>query len=248
MMILSEHRYSYKFYREQSTGSLKSARQIVPLILELVQLASVIDIGCGIGTWLSAFKEHGISDIIGVDGHYIERNMLLIPEERFIPFDLTNSIRMERSFDLVMSLEVAEHLPKEFADAFVESLTGLGSLVLFSAAIPFQRGTNHVNEQWPDYWTEKFEKRGYVVVDCLRRKIWQNQKVEAFYAQNLLMFVHEREMDRYPKLKTERERIGQLSIVHPSIYTANILTSDSIRLEIRRLLSALKHNALRVRE
>jgi len=242
---LTKKKYSRRFYRKQSLGSLSSAREIVPLILELIQPTSVIDVGCGIGTWLSVFKEHYIDDILGVDGDYVDRKMLLIPEERFMPLDLTKPIRMQRHFDLVISLEVAEHLPEVYADVFVETLTRLGTLVLFSAAIPFQRGTGHANEQWPDYWAEKFEKRGYVPVDCLRRRIWQNQDVEVFYAQNLLMFIDERELERYPTLKIERERTGQLSIVHPAIYMGNILTSDSLKLEIRRFLSALKHTTLR---
>ena len=59
---------------------------------------------------------------------------------------------MNRKFDLVLSLEVAEHLPSECAEAFVESLVNLGPVILFSAAIPYQGGENHVNEQWPEYW------------------------------------------------------------------------------------------------
>ena len=244
-MTLSRKRYSRRFYRKQSSGSLSSAREIVPLILELAKVESVVDVGCGIGAWLAIFKELGVTDVLGVDGDYVDREMILIPEEQFLSSDLTAPIQTRRRFDLVISLEVAEHLPREFADLYIETLIGLGSLVLFSAAIPFQRGTGHINEQWPDYWAEKFERRGYVPVDCLRRKVWRNQKVEAFYAQNILMFVEETELARYPKLKAEREGTGQLSIVHPTIYTGNILTSDSLKLELRRFLSVLKHKATR---
>jgi SAM-dependent methyltransferase len=241
-----KRRYSSEFYRKQSPGSLSSAREVVPIILELIQPLSVIDFGCGIGTWLSVFEENGVKDIVGVDGDYVDMRTLLIPTEGFIPLDIASPIRMDRTFDLVISLEVAEHLPHKLANTFVENLTRLGSLVLFSAAIPFQRGTGHVNEQWPDYWAEVFATNGYVAVDCFRRRIWQNPEVEPFYAQNLLMFVRGEELAKHPGLILESERMGQLSIVHPTIYTGNILTSDSLRLEIRRLISALKHSTLRI--
>jgi cyclopropane fatty-acyl-phospholipid synthase-like methyltransferase len=62
-----------------------------------------------------------------VDGAYVDRTLLEIPSERFQPADLRQPIRVGRQFDLVVSLEVAEHLPAECAAAFVQSLTALGS-------------------------------------------------------------------------------------------------------------------------
>lgn len=105
------------------------------------------------------------------------KKKLEIPEERFLSFELNNPFRIDRQFDLVISLEVAEHLPKECAATFVDSLTRLGPVILFSAAIPFQGGTDHINEQWLDYWAKYFQEKGYVAIDCIRKRIWQNDKV-----------------------------------------------------------------------
>ena len=70
-------------------------------------------------------------------------------------------------------LEVAEHIPPECADIFVESLTwGLAPVIMFSAAVPGQGGTLHLNEQWPAYWASKFAQHGYVLIDCLRPQLW----------------------------------------------------------------------------
>lgn len=91
-----------------------------------------------VGTWLSVFREKGVKDIVGIDGDYVDQNMLHIPEGAFIALDLTQPIKLNREFDLVVSLEVAEHLPIECAETFVETLTSLGAVILFSAAIPFQ--------------------------------------------------------------------------------------------------------------
>ena len=99
---------------------------------------------------------------------------------------------MDREFDLVPSLEVAEHLPKPCAEEFVDSLTRLGSSILFSAAIPLQGGKHHLNEQWPAYWARYFQERGYVAIDCIRDKIWQDDNVEFWYARNILIFVRKK--------------------------------------------------------
>src|SRR5437879_11690773 len=131
----SDTPYTGDFYKNHSDGSRRSARQIVPLVLELLRTKSVIDVGCGVGTWLSVFREYGVEDFYGIDGDYVDRKMLQIPEERFLAFDLTKPIQLDRQFDLVVSLEVAEHLPDRCADMFVDALPRLGPVILLSAAI-----------------------------------------------------------------------------------------------------------------
>ena len=222
-------------------GSRRSAKEIIPLVLELIQPKRVIDVGCGVGGLLSVFKECGVEDIQGIDGDWVDKKMLQIPEDRFLSFDLKEPFQMDRQFDLVVSLEVAEHLPSDCAETFVDDLVRLGPVILFSAAIPFQEGTYHVNEQWPDYWVKRFQKKGYVVIDCLRKKIWQNDNVEWWYAQNILMFVRRDYLESNPLLKKEFENTNtsMLSIVHPKCYLASIASSDPRRMPLKKVLSAL---------
>ena len=225
--------YTQKFYKDQSVGSRRSAEAIVPLVLTLIKPQSVIDVGCGLGIWLSVFKEFGVKDVFGIDGDHVDRSMLQIPNERFTAFDLKKPIPIDRQFDLVISLEVAEHLPEDCAKTFIHSLTGLGPVILFSVAIPFQGGTNHLNEQWPDYWANHFNDNGYVAVDCLRKKVWQDDQVEWWYAQNMLLFCQKDYLASNPLLKEEFENThpSQLSIVHPRKYLELIriqLTADEL--------------------
>jgi hypothetical protein len=128
---------------------------------------------------------------------------------------------MDRKFDLAVSLEVGEHLPPVSSDDFVASLVGLSDVVLFSAAIPRQRGSNHVNERWQSWWAERFGAHGFVPVDCVRRRVWSDADVHWWYAQNTLLYVREAVLDDHPELKREYEVMGsnQLSIVHPGRYT-----------------------------
>jgi hypothetical protein len=111
-------------------------------------------------------------------------------------------------------------LPTECAETFVDSLINLGDVILFSAAIPHQGGTNHVNEQWPDYWANLFKQKEYIAIDCVRDQIWQNGAVEWWYAQNILLFIRRGSLEKYPLLKKEAETTAtrQLSIVHPRSY------------------------------
>lgn len=231
------------YYKKVQEGSLRSAKEIIPLVIELIRPDSVIDVGCGVGTWLSVFKECGVEDILGVDGDWIDRKMLQIPEERFLPFDLRKPFRIDRKFDLVVSLEVAEHLPSECAESFVDSLASLGQAILFSAAIPFQgrARAHHINEQWPDYWVKYFREKGYVTIDCLRKKIWQNDNVEWWYAQNILMFFRRTYLDSHPLLRKEFENTAtsQISIVHPKKYLELAESSDSRNMTLGKLLSML---------
>jgi len=212
--------YSGNFYARHQAGAARSASQIVPMVLEWTKARSVIDIGCGVGAWLSVFKQQGVDDIFGVDGPWVDLSMLRIPRQTFAAFDLQQPYKPLRTYDLAMSVEVAEHLPAACAATFVRTLTGLSQVVLFSAAVPHQGGEHHVNEQWPDYWTELFAAEGYRVIDPLRRRIWKNEAVDWFYAQNLLMFATADYLAVHGDLKTEQERTdpGQLAIVHPSMY------------------------------
>jgi SAM-dependent methyltransferase len=208
--------YDAAFYAEQADGSLRSARVVVPLVMELVRPASVLDVGCGLGTWLAAFAEAGVADFLGTDGDYVDRAKLKIPADRFRPTDLTNPPPPGRTFDLAVCLEVAEHLPEKLAPKLVEYLTGAAPVVLFSAAIPGQGGTHHVNEQWPAFWQRLFAQRGFVRLDPIRPKVWRDNRVVWWYQQNVFLFVRESLLAERPALQAEYDlaKACPLELVH----------------------------------
>ncbi|MGH7133242.1 MAG: class I SAM-dependent methyltransferase [Phycisphaerales bacterium] len=215
--------YQEEFFDGFAEVARDSARVIVPLVMDLVRPTSVADVGCGLGIWLREFADAGVSDYRGFDGDYVRRDRLVIPVESFTPTDLAAGVKSDRRFDLAVSLEVAEHLPEASADRFVESLTKLAPVVLFSAAIPKQGGTGHINEQWPAYWAEKFATRGFVAVDCVRPAVWTNAKVAWWYAQNTVLYVERSRLATLPKVASavERQPAGgglPLALVHPHPY------------------------------
>ena len=171
-------RYQRGYYEFLSGAAPRSAAEIVPIVRDYVDPRSVVDVECGTGGWLAEFNRHGAQEIMGLDGPWVPKAQLLIPQDRFQVVELGEPIRLGRRFDLVVSLEVAEHLPAARAETFVGSLVGLGDVILFSAAIPYQGGENHLNEQWPDYWARLFGKGlsgiKYSVSTCLG---WVNRVV-----------------------------------------------------------------------
>ena len=133
-----EQPYSKYFYENLADGSIRSTRVMVPLVLDLVQPKSVVDIGCGIGTWLKVCREHGVEEILGVDGLHMDRGQFLIPEECTLSADLSKPLHLEKTNDLVIFTRSGEHLPAQSAETLVDTVTQLGPVVMFSAAIPFQ--------------------------------------------------------------------------------------------------------------
>lgn len=215
--------YGPKFQRSAEPGSARSARVVVPLVVDLLDPSSVVDVGCGTGVWLAEFKRHGVSDVVGVDTDRDAASLQVAPDE-FLARDLSQPLDFERRFDLAVSLEVAEHLPERSAPAFVAQLTSLAPSVLFAAAVPHQGGTGHVNEQWPEYWARLFADQGYAAVDCVRPQIWSHPEVEFWYAQNTLLYVAPELLAGNQQLAVAATatRADALSLVHPALYTAKV--------------------------
>jgi SAM-dependent methyltransferase len=224
--------YSTEWFRTRAGGAEASSRVIVPLVLELVEPASVVDVGCGTGSWLATFRELGVERTRGVDGNWVPREQLQIPPEDFLAADLSAGIPLDERFDLAVSLEVAEHLPEQSADKFVESLTRLAPIVLFSGAVPGQPGHGHINAQWPEYWIERFGRHGYVPIDALRPRIWADNSVKYFYRQNAILFADRDRLPDHPALSAAASATeGPVrAIVHPRLYEVYL------RRDVRRMI------------
>ncbi len=210
--------YNASYYvSEGPASSLQSARIVVPALISLLRPRSVIDVGCGSGAWLSAFRENGVERILGLDGDHIDPSWLVIPKDCFQAVDLSKPFDLDVKFDLAMSLEVAEHLPGKHARSFVRSLVGLAPFVVFSAAIPFQGGIHHVNEQWPEFWRDLFAESGYRSLDLIRKQFWKNAGVKYWYRQNTFLFAREDTIPGNPALLEATRDADDLMLVQSPI-------------------------------
>lgn len=205
-METQKKKYDKQFYeRNRDKAKLKSVDIVLAEVFNIIPPChSAVDFGCATGTWLKALEKHDITDIRGYDGKWVDQSKLLIPKESFFEADFDKPIATERKFDLAISIEVGEHLLESSASSFVENITKSADFVLFSAAIPYQGGANHVNEQWPAYWNTLFNRFGYVCIDCIRKKLWDNYDVLDFHRQNILLFV-------------KKDRINELDVSQTDI-------------------------------
>lgn len=180
--------YSDDFYSTMEKGSLESAQEIVPLLVSLYNPKSVVDVGCGTGSFANEFLNMGIAEVIGYEGKWMEAVATLLPKDRYIFQDLTEPVTPSRTYDLCVCLEVAEHIDAVDAPVLIELLTTLSTRIVFSAAIPNQGGNHHVNEQWPLYWSKLFLEKGFYLERDPRLELWNNDNIAACYRQNLLIF------------------------------------------------------------
>jgi SAM-dependent methyltransferase len=194
------------YFGWQGDSAERSARAVVPLVLERLRPASVVDVGSGTGGWLKVFREHGVDDVMGVDGPYVEQAALRIQPHEFVGRDLNEPFELGRQFDLAISLEAAHYVPEARAPALVESIAALAPAVLFGAAVPHQPGGPGRNAQWPAWWAALFAQHGFRAEDWLRPLVWEDPQVDWWYAQNTILY-----------LRDQSKSEAVLPLVHPGL-------------------------------
>lgn len=205
-------------------GEATSAAAVLPLLLALVPgTSTLLQVGFGSGEWLAEAQRLGVPEVHGIDGPWATLDGLRIDRDYVTFMDTRQSFRCG-TYDLVLCLEYAEHLPESRAASFVADLASMAPVVAFSAAIPAQGGHGHVNEQWPTYWESYFAAVGYRMVDALRESLWNVPGVPAYIAQNLLLAIDDRRIGDYPQLaRLAADRSGGVrSLVHPRIYERHL--------------------------
>lgn len=193
---------------------------IFPIINSLYNPQSILDVGCGLGTWLKVISDSGIEDFLGIDGIEVRDEDFFVSKENFQKYDLTDSWNIKRKFNLLFCLEVAEHLPSNSASSFIQNLTKHSDTIIFSAACPNQPGQGHINCQWIDYWQDLFNKYGYACYDEIRPLIWDENFPEWWYKQNI--FIAKKDEANAAK----EPRI--ISKVHPDLFTSYVNTSMAL--------------------
>ena len=184
--------YDEKYYKKHETGSYISALQILKYITSFIDIKSVIDFGCGMGTWCKAIEDLGISNILGIDQHIYDSKYMLIPEKNYMRYDLRKELLFSHKVDIAISVEVAEHIEEEYSERFIHNLCMCSDLILFSAALPFQGGTGHVNEKSCTFWANIFNKFKYKPIDCIRPHFWNNKQIEVWYRNNCILYAEKK--------------------------------------------------------
>jgi SAM-dependent methyltransferase len=219
-------------------ASLQSAKLIAPFVFDILKPKSVIDFGCGLGTWLLAFKQLGVKRIKGIDSQYINQKKLMIDIDEFEVYDLNLPYKTKEKFELAISLEVAEHLLPSSAEVFIESLTQSSDIVLFSAATP-NKDVNplHINEQKQSFWEAIFLKNNFIRVDCIRPYFWDNDKIKYWYRQNSFLYIHHNILSSsvvFNKLHQDNQN-NPTDIIHPEMFEVKGLEIEKLKANIQYL-------------
>lgn len=208
--------YGTVFYEMEGESAKKSSQVILPYVIEKLQPKSIVDFGCGTGEWLYTAKQFDcVEKVLGLDGVYA-KDFYVLSEDEFFPCELNQYIDLGQKFDLAISLEVAEHIRSQFETIFVENLVRHSDIILFSAAIPYQGGRSHVNEQYPSYWRKIFNEYGYEICDCLRKVFWDNDDVDIWYRQNIMFYCKEELKDELQKKFDSDDQI--IDMIHPGYW------------------------------
>jgi len=215
--------YDKKFFVKRRAQTLVSAEKILDIMWQIFQPKSVLDVGCGTGIWLAECKRKGAEIIHGFDGPWVPREDLEIVNEEFSECDLENMDAHAGQFEMALCIELAEHLSEESGQRLIVFLTSHSDAVLFSAAVPGQGGTGHINERPQSYWHKKFLECDFECFDLVRPLIWCDDDVNVIYKQNMLFYAR-RGSSIYTKLEQQEKTINRVSscfdldVIHPDLF------------------------------
>lgn len=183
--------YSEEYYAKRQNDPFRSeSHEIVDTLIKQFQPDSVIDFGCAIGTYLERFEQRNVR-IHGVEGNSAAFNHAVVSTEFLEQHDLRQPYNPTEYYDLVLSVEVAEHIPERYSKTFVQTLAKSGDTIVMTAAPPGQGGTHHVNEKTPDFWIELFKQQGMEydreTTELLEEKISVNSLYHV--PKNMMVFV-----------------------------------------------------------
>ena len=201
------------YSHSENLHTLAGARSVLAALFQNHKPESLLDVGCGNGVWMRAALDFGVPEVYGLDGIKIPEDQLHVSAEKIRHQDLTLAWELNKRFDVVLCLEVAEHLDAAFAPNLIDCLVKHGSRIYFSAACPGQSGQHHVHCQWPAYWQQLFNSRGFSCLDDARWLVWNDEQIEPWYRQNMFVAVHD------PLTAGQEPRLPP--VIHPAI--ANLM-------------------------
>lgn len=119
--------------------------------------SSYLDVGSGTGAMVNTSEKLGVDKSAGLDQLPRPNHPKLLQVDLRDPIFLSNA-----PFQLVTSIETAEHIDPQYADNLVATIAhNAGERIVFTAAMPGQIGHGHVNCQPMNYWREKFHRAGW---------------------------------------------------------------------------------------
>lgn len=181
--------YDDEFYDDANQMKVKTAEQVAKVINSFFKYDTLFDIGCGMGLYINELRKTG-KTVLGCD--YSDAAVQIAPEEvEVFKADATKPIHIDKTFDLVMCFEVAEHIQTQLSQQLVTNCTSYADTVIFTAAPVGQGGVGHINEQPYDFWINLFENEDFQynrsLSESVRSKM-QDEDIVPWLANNFMCF------------------------------------------------------------
>lgn len=134
--------------------------KIAKRIVVDLQPNSVLDAGCALGMLVEALRKADV-DAYGID---ISEYAIAHVDPSIREFVWQGSLTdpLPRRYDLVVSIEVIEHMPAADAEVALDNLCACSDRILISSS-PLDYGEpTHVNVRQPDEWAAALARRGFL--------------------------------------------------------------------------------------
>ena len=120
---------------------------------------SVMDAGCALGMLVEQLRARGV-DAEGID---ISEYAIAQADESVRSYVRVGSIAepFNRRYDLIVCIEVLEHMPRADAEAAIANMCSWSDDILFSSSPNDHREATHLNVHPPEYWAEQFARHGF---------------------------------------------------------------------------------------
>jgi hypothetical protein len=155
--------YSAAFHKAIESDELPQAVRLANYIQTYIKPYVFYDFGCSTGLYLREVKKR--LPMIESKGFEFSEEAIataLCPD--IIKTDLTVPLFFgKKSNTLGLCLEVLEHIDDSFWREVLTNLTNHCDILIFSAALPGQGGTGHINCRPRIDWIRRFHELGWVV-------------------------------------------------------------------------------------
>ena len=166
-----------------SGGKYSLDRQLIDTICETFQPIKVADLGCGEGRYCKACSDYGY-EVDGYEGSRATCQDAVYDNIECV--DLSKPVKPKSDYDLVICLELGEHIPKKYQTVFIDNLDRFSKdILILSWAIPGQGGMGHVNCLSNDKVIGLIEGRGFIFDRDMSKYFRQNSMLSWF--KNTLM-------------------------------------------------------------